>query len=124
MRVAGIDGTKSGWVVATLVDGRLEAFATTTMVAALAALSDAAAVAIDMPIGFPDRALPGGRQCERDARALLGRRASSVFNSPCRDALGAEDYAAASSINRASSPFGLGLSKQSHAIFPKMKEVD
>lgn len=124
MLVAGIDGTKRGWVVVTLDGDGLDAFGTPSIKAALAQLQDAVAVAIDMPVGLMDCARPGGRRCETAARAILGRRASSVFSSPCRAALDAPDYAAASAANRASSIHGLGLSKQAHAIFPKMREID
>ena len=124
MLVGGVDGTKKGWVVVTLDENGIDAFGAGSIFEALSRLEGARAVAIDMPIGFVDRAEPGGRRCEKAARAILGRRSSSVFSSPCRAALQAGDYAAASAVNRASSAHGLGLSKQSHAIFPKMREID
>lgn len=124
MLVGGVDGTKKGWVVVTLDENGVDAFGAPSIVEVLARLKGAQAVAIDMPIGFADRAEPGGRRCEKAARAILGRRSSSVFSSPCRAALQAGDYAGASAVNRASSVHSLGLSKQSHAIFPKMREID
>lgn len=124
MYVAGIDGTRKGWVVVTLDGGLLDAFGVATIGEALARLDDASLVAIDMPIGFSTVAEPGGRQCEKVARSILGKRASSVFSSPCRTALAIVDYAAASEANKASSEHRIGLSRQSHAIFPKMREVD
>ena len=124
MLVGGVDGTKKGWVVVTLDENGVDAFGAGSIVEVLSRLEEAQAVAIDMPIGFTDHAEPGGRRCEKAARAILGRRSSSVFSSPCRAALQAGDYAGASAVNRASSAHGLGLSKQSHAIFPKMREID
>ncbi|RZJ05521.1 MAG: DUF429 domain-containing protein [Brevundimonas sp.] len=125
MLVAGIDGTKKGWVVVTLDDRKVDVFGVRVITQALEKLESAAAIAIDMPIGFLSAAEPGGRGCEKAARAILGGgRASSVFSSPCRSALSAPDYVSASQANRDSSPYGLGLSKQAHAIFPKMREID
>ena len=124
MLVAGIDGAKRGWVVVTLDGDSLDAFGVTSITEALERLRTAVAVAIDMPVGLMDCAEPGGRRCEKAARAILGRRASSVFSSPCRAALSAPDYVAASAANRTSSIHGLGLSKQAHAIFPKIREID
>lgn len=124
MLVAGIDGTKRGWVVVTHADGVTSAFGVATINEALQRLEAASLVAVDMPIGFLDAAVPGGRECERLGRGLLGRRASCVFSSPCRAALDCDDHPSASRTNRESSPHGLGLSRQAHAIFPKMKEID
>lgn len=79
-------------------------------------------VAVDMPIGFLDRAAPGGRACERAARSLLGPRKASVFSAPARPALAATDYAAALKANRAGG--GPGVSKQCFHLFTKMREID
>ncbi|WP_087121163.1 DUF429 domain-containing protein [Brevundimonas sp. SH203] len=125
MLVAGIDGTKSGWIAVVLEADRIEAFGIETIGEALDRLSDAESVAIDMPIGFATAAEVGGRRCEKAARSMLGRgRTSSVFSSPCRAALQTVDYPSASAANRDSSPHRLGLSKQSHALFPKMRQID
>lgn len=122
--VAGIDGTRFGWVVVRRRLTGLEAFAAETVLEALNWTADCAAVAIDMPIGLPDAAEPGGRECEWLARKELGERGPSVFSSPCRAALGTNDHPTASALNRASSPHAIGLSKQSVALFGKMREVD
>jgi predicted RNase H-like nuclease len=124
MIAAGIDGTKRGWIV-VIHDGRgLKIFGEPSLQVALERLSECTFVAIDMPIGFLAGASPGGRACEALARAAMPGRASSVFSSPSRPALSHDDYAGASEANRASSKFGLGLSKQSHALFAKMRELD
>ena len=124
MKVAGVDGTKAGWVVAVWCDGELSAFGSSTFTACLSALGEARTVAVDMPIGFTETAETGGRVCERIARSLMPGRASSVFSSPVRCALEARDYPAANAANRHSSPSNIGLSKQSFALFPKMREID
>ena len=48
---------------------------------------DIAAIAIDMPIGLPDRIDGSGRAAERAVRPLLGARQSSVFTIPARAAI-------------------------------------
>jgi predicted RNase H-like nuclease len=77
------------------------------------------AVAVDMPIGLLERTVPGGRSCDREARALLGRpRASSVFTPPARAAPSASRYSEVAALN------GGGLSKESFNILPKIREID
>jgi predicted RNase H-like nuclease len=82
---------------------------------------------VDMPIGLLDRAVPGGRTCDREARALLGRpRGSSVFTPPVRRALKARTFPEALRLNRGTrgpSP-GPGIAIQTYAILPKLREVD
>lgn len=124
MQVAGLDGTKNGWVCVIFDGQTVSGFGVADIREALRRLVDATHIAIDMPIGFRDVAERGGRACERLARARMPGRTSSVFSSPCRAALEQSDYRAASAVNRTSCEGGVGLSKQSHAIFPKMREVD
>lgn len=77
-----------------------------------------------MPIGLPRAAEPGGRTCERLARAAMPGRGSCVFNSPVRAALDSADYHQASEVNAASSSHRIKLSKQSFALFGKLRAVD
>lgn len=85
----------------------------------LAAAADAAL--IDIPIGLVD-AGPGGRDCDRAARRLLGVRAASVFSPPARATLAALDYAQALVLNRRMT--GRGLSLQAWHIVPKIRAID
>jgi predicted RNase H-like nuclease len=79
-------------------------------------------VLIDIPIGLQDDGKTE-RQCDLDARAMLKpKRHSSVFPVPCRQAVDADTYAAASKINKKIT--GRNLSRQSWAIVPKIREVD
>jgi len=116
----GIDGCRGGWVVVTArvrpwrvltidVVGRLDA----------ALAGPAEFVAIDMPIGL---ARNGPRACDQIARSMLGPRRSSVFPAPVRAVLGAEDYPDARRRSRAAS--GVGLSKQTWNLVPKIIELD
>ena len=107
VRVAGVDGTKGGWVAVELVDGR---FASASLLEPVetdfAVLAGAAVVAIDVPIGFGP-----GRGADAAARKLLPGAASTVFGVPSRDVL--------------ARPFGpgLGVSAQAHALGPRILHV-
>jgi predicted RNase H-like nuclease len=81
-------------------------------------------IGVDMPIGLLDRAEPGGRECDRHARRLLGRRACCVFTPPVRAALRAPVYSAALAVNRGSSTARLGISIECFGLFGKLREVD
>jgi len=122
-RVAGVDGAKGGWV-AIVADLDADGTAHPRELRFVEKLRDLAKgdrfalIAIDMPMGFPDTAQKGGRDCERAARAALPGKTSSVFSAPSRKALAASDYRDAIRRN------GLGLSKQAFNIFPKMRELD
>ena len=44
-------------------------------------------IVVNAPIGYLDEPSPGGRTCDREARALLGPRASSIRSAPSRKTL-------------------------------------
>jgi predicted RNase H-like nuclease len=82
------------------------------------------ALGVDMVIGCPDQAVPGGRRCDRQARQLLGHpRGASVFSPPAYDALHADTYEEALRRNRATGPDAPGLSKQAFYLMPKMRAL-
>lgn len=112
--VAGVDGCRSGWVVVF----RDQAEVVPTFAEVVAALPDDTIIAIDVPIGLEDRYAPGGRECDRLARRLLGRvRGSSVFPAPPRPALGARAMGTARAR-------GWPVTLQALNILPKIEEVD
>ena len=76
-------------------------------------------VAIDIPIGLPDST---SRQADELARRELGVRRSSLFMTPVRRAVLADDYASASRINRELT--GSGISMQAFMLKPKLLEVE
>jgi predicted RNase H-like nuclease len=78
-------------------------------------------ILIDIPIGLRTNGVHE-RLCDKAARKILGKRKSSVFPTPSRLTLHAANYREASAINRKNC--GRGLSQQSFAIIPKIKEVD
>ena len=92
--------------------------------ALLVAFGDAAAIAVDMPIGLPDRRTGAGRACEVEARARLGARQSSVFSIPARGAVMAGDYAEACNVALETSDPPRKVSKQAFMLFPKIREID
>ena len=122
--VAGADGCRAGWVVATVAaEGpmRLGITVAPALAPAVAEVAGGAllALAVDMPIGL---AGTGARACDLEARRLLGPRRASVFPAPVRAVLGARTFREAQSRSRAAS--GKGLSAQAYNLVPKVAEVD
>ncbi len=80
---------------------------------------DLAAVGIDIPIGLLDT-YP--RDCDVEARRMLGARRSTVFPAPVRDVLDAVDHSDACRRSRAVS--GKGLSIQAFNLIPAVAAID
>ena len=122
----GVDGCPAGWFgVGFGRNGGYEVHVFTSFSELLNHYSDARLVLVDIPIGLPDG--PERRECDRQARKLLGRRGSSVFLSPTRQtteqaAASPKDYRAALAVERHYA--GKGISRQAFAISPKIAEVD
>ncbi len=128
--MAGVDGCRKGWVVVLLElsDDRSIAGESCTAVDNFREILDLVErprfVGVDIPIGLPTVAVPGGRTCDREARKMLGqKRGSSVFAPPVRAVLAADSYEKAVALNRASSRHGIGITKQAHGLIPKLREV-
>lgn len=100
--MTGIDGCRAGWVAARWRGGKLSFSVHPFLLDALEG-----PVALDMPIGLPDRP---GRECDRLARQLLGPRRSSVFSPPTRAVLAQNAFR--------------GVSLQCYNLFPRLREVD
>ena len=106
MKVAGVDGTRGGWIAITLDDGGFVGdYVLRPIETDFEVLADAAVIAIDVPIGF------GPRKADASARSFLTGAASTVFSTPTREVLGV--------------PFGpgLGVSAQAHALGPRILHV-
>jgi len=123
---AGVDGCRTGWVAAfaPAVGDDVRVRIVARFADVLAAPEAPSVVAVDIPIGLPERAGPGGRAAENAVRPLLGARQSSVFSVPSRAALAAGDYADACRIAFASSEPPRKVSKQLFMLAPKIREVD
>jgi len=121
-RVLGVDACKRGWVAIAVEDGITGTYFAEEFQALIAqaeAGGSVAVVAIDMPIGLPDR---GYRQADVLARAAIGPLWPSVFMTPVRQALLATDHATASAINRQLT--GHGISIQAFGLKPKLFQVE
>jgi hypothetical protein len=111
-RVCGVDGCRGGWVAASphgieVVSSLLDLLPRFDL------------IGIDMPIGM---SVDGRRACDTAARKALSTRSSTVFPVPPRSLVHLTDYAEANRLSK--SQFGRGVSRQSFAIWPKIRELD
>ena len=119
MDVAGVDGARRGWVAVRLTDGRFaEARFFNTFGDLAQAYPEAAVIAVDIPIGLPDR---NHRAADERAREELGGRRNSVFFTPPRRALEAGDFDQAVKIAHS---LGGTISQQGYALRKKIFEVE
>lgn len=115
-----MDGCRKGWFAVALSSGSnwsIEVYKTIDEL--WNAMNSPSVMLIDIPIGLPDS---NRRICDGQARKLLGRRGSSVFAVPCRQALKAKSYRQACRINKR--VMGFKISIQTWNIAAKIKEVD
>ena len=127
LTVAGVDGCRGGWLVALRslsTPAGLELRLLHTFAEVIAMPEMPRIIAVDMPIGLPERIGAGGRGPDRLARAKLGARQSSVFAVPSRSAVMAADYRAACDASLATSDPPRKISKQVFNLFPKIREID
>jgi len=124
--LAGMDGCRAGWLIAlvrpTGDDASVRVISNFSEIADLP--ERPAVIAVDMPIGLPERTGYGGRAAENAIRPLLGARQSSVFSVPSRAALQAMDYRQACEIALSTSEPPRKISRQLFMIAPKIREVD
>lgn len=133
----GVDGCKAGWVAA--IEGTDKPF----HLAVYASFSDLvddvphdSIIAVDMPIGLPERIEGGGRSPEKLVRPMLGQRQSSVFSIPARQVVEmggqmtgkiADDYPLHQRASEAAQTLSdppKGVSIQAFYLFPKILELD
>jgi predicted RNase H-like nuclease len=124
--LAGVDGCTGGWLAVFVrpISGETRLRIVPRFADLLSAPERPAIVAVDMPIGLPERAGIGGRAAENAVRPLLGARQSSVFSVPSRQAVYAGDYREACRIAQATSDPPRKVSKQLFNIARKIREVD
>src|SRR5262245_55258929 len=111
--IAGVDGTRGGWVAVLCEDdlSRPHALCLDRLSGLPRRLR---VVAVDIPIGLSQS---GPRQADRLARKALGARRTSVFPTPVRPVLGASSWKEACVRNELAD--GRRVSKQTYAILPK-----
>jgi predicted RNase H-like nuclease len=88
--ISGVDGCSWGWLAVTkeLPTGRISWGVHTSTKELFAKHRAEKVIAIDIPIGLPDR---GARMCDLKARQLLGtERGAAIFTAPTRPELPAE----------------------------------
>ena len=120
--ICGADGCRRGWValIRDLATGSISWRFCADMHELVYGTPPLQVIAIDIPIGLPDR---GPRICDLEARKLLGRlRAGSVFPAPIRPVLTACTYEAACRIGLREE--GKKLSRQTWLIVHKIREID
>ncbi len=125
--VAGVDGCRSGWIVVfrAIAGNAAPRLALFPRFADILTVPEAPAiVAVDMPIGLPDRIKGTGRAAEMAVRPLLGDRQSSVFSMPARAAVMAADYGEACRIALETSTPPRKVSRQGFGLFTKVREID
>jgi predicted RNase H-like nuclease len=71
-----------------------------------------ATIALNAPIGYLEEYRPRGRDCDREARAILGRRGAAIQSAPIRPQI--EDGANAPAV---------GLSAVTQKLLPRYREV-
>ena len=120
----GVDGCREGWFYVELKpSGDIRWGVVKKVEELVSSTNDQARIFIDIPIGLPDDG--EDRTCDRAARKALGRpRASSVFPAPARAVLDldARTYQESNEFSRKT--VGKGITRQTYAILPKIREVD
>lgn len=119
--VLGVDRCRKGWA-GVLLAGRsrpLGLFGATLTDLLGAAPAPPSVVAVDIPIGLPDR---GRRRADTLAKQLLGSRSATLFLTPTRAAVGEPDRAAASRRNVELG--GPGVTAQAYALVAAIREAD
>lgn len=116
----GVDGCKGGWIAAIMdhADFRVEKY--DSIEALINRYPKFDAFLIDMAIGLCERA--DQLRPDKEAKAELKSKASSVFPVPCRQAVYETTEEKQKEANKC--VLGKSLAKQSIAIIPKIRQVD
>jgi predicted RNase H-like nuclease len=125
--VAGVDGYPDGWVVVNHplnepLKATVHFFEHFEGVVALSQHVDF--IAVDIPIGLPERTGRGGRVCDSEARKIVRPRGSSVFSVPARMVFTQPDYRTAKAVALRCSDPPRSISIFIWCLFPKINEVD
>jgi predicted RNase H-like nuclease len=128
-KIAGVDGCKAGWIAVTAAPesfdkAEIKVFASAA--ALICELASRSLIAIDMPIGLPERAIRGGREPDWAARQFLGRQRGSIFPVPSRGAVYAcaHGYPSVCIIAQDTSDPPKKPSRQLFGILPRIRQVD
>lgn len=117
--VVGVDGCRDGWIAAVVQAGRLIAIECHDSASEVVHAHPKATVfAVDIPIGLSPN---GRRRADQEARKMLAGCASRIFNAPAAGILDAADHKEANEKSKHLA--GCGLTTQSFALLPKIREV-
>jgi predicted RNase H-like nuclease len=116
-KFVGLDGYKHGWVAVWICDSidRIQYFRN---IGEFLKCEFSQAM-IDMPIGLPDR---GNRECDLEAKSLLGKNAPRVFTGARRSILQFQSQAEATRFCKARGD--AGVAQQLFCLGKKIREVD
>jgi predicted RNase H-like nuclease len=128
-KIAGVDGCKAGWIAVTAA---LESFdkpefkVFESVAALITELAPRSLIAIDIPIGLPERAIRGGREPDWAAREFLGSQRASVFPVPSRRAVYAcaNGYTSVCIKAQDTSDPPKKPSRQLFGILPRIQQID
>jgi predicted RNase H-like nuclease len=127
MFVVGVDGCKKGWLgikISSSKEWEIEVFE--KFYPLWEKYQKASFILVDMPIGLKNDD-PEERHCDKEARKKLGpKRGSSVFRVPCRPTIYFynKDIEYGEVVDFNKRLIGIGLSKQTVGIIPKIREID
>jgi predicted RNase H-like nuclease len=115
--VAGVTPCAPGWLVGSAkLNGATFAPELPRLFSSFAEVLDErptfSVIALNAPVGYVEGSHRGGRTCDRMARALLGRRGSTIHNAPTR-----------ADLEEGVVPVGDGLDAISTALLPRYREV-
>jgi predicted RNase H-like nuclease len=121
MRVAGVDGCRSGWVAVVLDRGRV---AGTLVAGTLGEIVDdcpqVRTIGVDMPMGLAEW---GWREADQLAAARLGARRSRLFMVPPRAAWDVATYPEAVAVCRELTEPPAGFSRQAWGLKDKIRQA-
>jgi predicted RNase H-like nuclease len=119
-KYVGLEWASTGWFGVVLDDdGGWNTGVYPSVLSAWKYHSDADRILIDAPIGLP---ADERRTCDVAARRALGRRGSSVFYTPVREAVYRETLPEAKAVNEAAADFS--IQNQVWSVVPRIREVD
>ena len=119
-KYVGVDWASKGWLTSVASDdGSWSAEMHPAMSSVWYHHKEAEQILVDIPIGLPK---DYRRDCDEQARDEIGKRRSSVFFTPCREAVETASYEEAKDINVKQT--GDSISSQSWGIIPRIREVD
>ena len=120
--VVGVDLCRGSWAGIRLRNGAFDGGGVFPSLEQIATSFGklAVTIAVDIPLSYPPDGRKG-RRCETEGRALLGPRRSSMFDTYPQHVLAAGSHSKANAL--ALETIGCGLSQQSYALGPAIREA-